>query len=144
MPSTRTVESPAARTSGSSTEAGVGRRDVGVGPAHERARVDPAQHVEQRPGGRQHVVERAEDRRALHRLAQVARLVAARVQRDRAEAPGEQQGQRGEQERAADPVERRRPRSARSARRRRRLTPSSATARKAPSRTPASTATSGA
>ena len=58
-------------------DAVVRRGDVGIGAADRRRRVDPAKHVEQRARRRQRVVERPEDRRALHRLAQVARARAA-------------------------------------------------------------------
>ena len=84
-----------------------GGRHVGVRPAHGGRRVDAAEDVEQRSRRRQRVVERAEDRRALHRLAQLARLVAGGVQGDGAEPPADEQRERGEQERAADAVERR-------------------------------------
>ena len=49
-------------------------------------RVHPAKDVEQRPRGRHHVVERAEDRGLLHGLADLARVRAAEVKRDGAEA----------------------------------------------------------
>ena len=81
----------------------------GIGRGHRRrrsddrgSRIDPVQRVEDRPRGRQHLVEAAQDQRALHVGAQLGG--AGRVQRNRPEHPGQPQRHRGDQSRSARPV----------------------------------------
>ena len=108
MPRTRTAEAPAAATSGSPAISVSGGGTSASGPAHDGPRVDAAQDVEQRSRGRHDVVEGGEDRRALDGLAHLAAALAGRVQGDRAERPGEQQG-RAPRAAAAPPEPSRKP-----------------------------------
>ena len=96
----------ASATSGSSTIAALGFGDVGVGAADDGAWVDAAEDVEQRPRRGHDVVQRREDRRLLDALADRAAIVAAQVERDGAEPPGDEQPEPDQDDRAAEAVER--------------------------------------
>ena len=73
----------------------VGRRDVRARALDGDARVDPVENVDQRARRREGVVERPQDRGALHGGPQA--LCARGVERHRSEEPGEPQRQRDQQ-----------------------------------------------
>ncbi len=80
------------------------------GPRTERERVDPPQRVQELARRRSDVVQGDEDRRALDRLAQLARVLPRQVERDRAEHPrdrsarGRRRGPRRRSSRRAGPL----------------------------------------
>ncbi len=102
VPSTRTTEAPARDHVRVADDLRIGRADRG-GRADDRGRrVDPVERVQDRARGRQHVVEAAQDQRALHVGPQLRG--PRRVQRDGAEDPDEAQRHRGDQRGAAGAV----------------------------------------
>ena len=101
LPVMRTTERLAAWTSGSLDDRRIGRAHVGLG-ALDRARgVDPAKRVQESARRRGDVVQRDEDGRALHRFADLARVLARQVEGNGSEDPGGEERQPEEEERAA-------------------------------------------
>ena len=145
MPSTRTVE----RAGGADVRVvddprvrGRARRPRGRGPAGRGS--TRRRTLSSGPEGGSASLSAREDRRALHRLAQLARLAPPACRATAPNPHASSSASAASSSGAADPVEQRRQRSPRRAPAAPRLRPSRATARKAPSRTPVSTATSGA
>ena len=102
VPSTRTTAAAGAQHLGVGGDRRVGTGDRGGGAAHRRRRVDPVERVQDRAGGRQHLVEAAQDQRLLDVGAQAGG--SRRVQGDGAEDPGEAERDRRDQGGAAGAV----------------------------------------
>jgi hypothetical protein len=84
-------------------DARVGRTDIGLRTLDLGERVEAGERAQDRPRRGQVLVERAQDRGALDRLAELAG--AGRLQRHGAEKPHQPEPQAGHQGAAGDPVE---------------------------------------